>query len=159
MRAPHDQTVAVVTVFGILINQGRVLMIRRAREPYKGLCTVPGGHKKHGESLEEACLREMAEESGLTLAQPVFAGLMEVEVRGDCRDFLSVYFAFDDYSGELESSGEGEVFWSSLKAAPMRPDIHPAFRALAPYILNRKKFLARAKIDKQGEGQYEVADL
>lgn len=159
MRDLHDQTVTVVTVFGILINKGQVLMIRRAREPYKGLCTVPGGHKKRGESLEEACLREMAEESGLILAKPVFAGLMEVEVKGDCRDFLSIYFAFDDYSGELESSGEGEIFWSSLEAAPTRPDIHPAFRALAPYLLNRKKFMARAIVDRRGEGQYKVVDL
>lgn len=159
MPDPHDRNVTTVTVFGILIRHGRVLMVRRAREPYKGLCTLPGGHKMHGESLKNACLREMAEETGLILAKPVFAGLMEVEITGDGRDFLSVYFAFDDYKGEIKSSVEGEIFWAGVEDASVLPDIHPAFRALAPYLLNHKKFFARAMLDKLGEGQYEVADL
>jgi ADP-ribose pyrophosphatase YjhB (NUDIX family) len=46
---------------------GRLLVIRRAREPSRGLWSIPGGRAEAGESLPEAAAREALEETGLTV--------------------------------------------------------------------------------------------
>jgi mutator protein MutT len=52
-------------VGGVLIHDGRVLLIRRGKEPLRGRWIVPGGTVELGETLEEALVREMREETGL----------------------------------------------------------------------------------------------
>jgi ADP-ribose pyrophosphatase len=54
-----------VGVGGVVVADGRALLIRRAREPLQGRWTIPGGTVELGETLEEAVVREMAEETGL----------------------------------------------------------------------------------------------
>jgi 8-oxo-dGTP diphosphatase len=53
---------------------GRLLVIRRGRPPGAGLWSVPGGKCQAGESPAQACVREVAEETGLTVAIERFAG-------------------------------------------------------------------------------------
>jgi len=60
----------VVGVGGVLVHEGRVLLIRRGKEPLKGRWIVPGGTVELGESLEAALVREMEEETGL-MVKPV----------------------------------------------------------------------------------------
>jgi len=55
----------VVGVGGVVIENGRVLLIRRGGEPMKGHWSIPGGTLETGETLEEGTLREMKEETGL----------------------------------------------------------------------------------------------
>ena len=160
MSQKPERDLTVVTVFGILMDQGRALLIRRAAEPYRGQCTVPGGHKIHGESLKEAARREILEETGLTMIDPVLRGLMEVEVEGERRDFISFYFSCPRWSGTLTPSPEGELFWADHQAALAEPALHPAFRALAPRFFNPgPPFLARARVAEGGQGSYEVGDF
>jgi ADP-ribose pyrophosphatase YjhB (NUDIX family) len=49
----------------VVDRAGRVLLVRRARPPSIGSWTLPGGKLEEGESLEEAVLRELREETGL----------------------------------------------------------------------------------------------
>jgi len=58
-----------VTVDAVLRCQGHVLLIRRARAPGKDLLAVPGGFIEPHETLWQACLRELAEETSLTLPE------------------------------------------------------------------------------------------
>ena len=55
----------VVGVGGVVIRDGKVLLIRRGKEPLLGRWVVPGGTVELGETLEEALVREMEEETGL----------------------------------------------------------------------------------------------
>lgn len=56
----------VVAVAGIVFDdQGRVLLIQRGKPPGQGLWTVPGGKLEGGESLADAVVREVREETGL----------------------------------------------------------------------------------------------
>jgi 8-oxo-dGTP diphosphatase len=49
-------------------GDGRLLLIRRANEPGRGLWSIPGGRVEPGETDAQAVVREMAEETGLTVA-------------------------------------------------------------------------------------------
>ncbi len=56
----------IIGVGAVVIHDGKILLVERAREPYKGYWTVPGGVQRVGETLEEAVLRELEEETGIT---------------------------------------------------------------------------------------------
>lgn len=55
----------IVAVGAIVVKAGKVLLVRRGREPSRGLWSVPGGAVKAGEGLREAVAREVKEECGI----------------------------------------------------------------------------------------------
>jgi 8-oxo-dGTP diphosphatase len=57
----------LVGVGGVVIDQGRALLVRRAREPALGEWTIPGGLLEVGETLAAAVERELREETGLVV--------------------------------------------------------------------------------------------
>jgi ADP-ribose pyrophosphatase YjhB (NUDIX family) len=57
----------MVGVGGVIIDQGRALLIRRGSEPLLGEWSIPGGMLELGETLEEGVARELLEETGLTV--------------------------------------------------------------------------------------------
>ncbi len=57
----------VVGVGGVVVRDGRALIIKRAHEPRKGEWSLPGGHLELGESLQDAVRREIREETNLEI--------------------------------------------------------------------------------------------
>ncbi len=62
--------VPLLGVGGVVVHEGRVLLVQRGREPLKGQWSLPGGLLEVGESLESGVIREVEEETGLRV-QPV----------------------------------------------------------------------------------------
>jgi len=58
----------------VVLREGQVLLIRKARGPYAGLWDLPGGGIEFGESPEEAVLREFQEETGLAVVDLALCG-------------------------------------------------------------------------------------
>ena len=61
----------------VLDGTGRLLLIRRGNPPSQGSWSVPGGRCGPGESAADACVREVAEETGLSVGVQRFAGHVE----------------------------------------------------------------------------------
>lgn len=57
----------IVGVGGVLIENGKALLIRRGSEPLLGQWSIPGGTLELGETLREGCARELLEETGITV--------------------------------------------------------------------------------------------
>ncbi|HEX9695403.1 MAG TPA: NUDIX hydrolase [Actinomycetota bacterium] len=70
-------------VGAIVMDKGRMLMVLRDHEPLKGYWTLPGGRVEPGESLREAVVREVREETGLDIDVDGLLGVVERIVRDD----------------------------------------------------------------------------
>jgi|SRR3569833_2323501 len=70
----HPQLAVSASIF----RGGKILLVRRARQPAKGAYTLPGGRVEFGEALHEALVREVDEETGLTIDIVGLAGWREV---------------------------------------------------------------------------------
>jgi 8-oxo-dGTP diphosphatase len=72
-------------VSGVVEDAGRVLLARRAIEPYRGMWDTPGGYLEEGEHPLDGLRRELLEETGLTVEPVVFLGAF-VDWYGDAPD-------------------------------------------------------------------------
>src|SRR3972149_3104851 len=70
-----------LAVSAAIVRDGKVLLVRRARNPARNLYTLPGGAVEIGETLAEAAAREVREETALEIDVIGFAGHREVIVR------------------------------------------------------------------------------
>ncbi len=94
----------------------RVLVQERLASDWPGI-TFPGGHVESGESFCDAVIREVYEETGLTIENPRLCGLKEWE-NGDGSRYVVLFYQTDRFSGELRPSEEGPVFWAELTDLP-----------------------------------------
>jgi ADP-ribose pyrophosphatase YjhB (NUDIX family) len=114
VRAYPDRPYLAVSA--AIIRDGRVLVARRARGPALGIWTMPGGVVEAGETLSEALIREIDEETGLTIEPVALAGHREVLVRDDdrrvSRHFVILCFASRWIAGEPKLNEElAEARW------------------------------------------------
>jgi len=94
------------------IRDGEVLLHERVKDPNMGLWVAPGGKLEPDESPTECAIREMREESGLEIEDPVLRGIMtEVSPRPDYQ-WITFIFAATRWSGALSPlKGIGEFRW------------------------------------------------
>ena len=90
----------------------KVVLQYRSPERYKKWSgyAFPGGHIEEGESLVESVIREVYEETGLTIADPKLVAVKDWEPDEGGRYIVFCYKA-TEFTGQLRSSDEGEVSW------------------------------------------------
>jgi 8-oxo-dGTP diphosphatase len=105
-----------VGVGAVVLDAGRVLLVRRGRPPLAGKWSLPGGLLELGETTAEAARREVAEECGLTIRVGEVAGILDRVVR-DAEGRIRYHWVLVDYvafveSGELcAASDADEAQW------------------------------------------------
>jgi len=99
-----------LAVSAAIFRNGKVLVVRRARKPALNLYTLPGGAVEAGETLVEAAIREVREETSLSIEPVALAGHREVIARDDKgkveRHFVILCFASRWLAGEPVLSDE-----------------------------------------------------
>jgi 8-oxo-dGTP diphosphatase len=105
-----------LAVSAAIIRDGKVLIVRRARAPAYGIFTLPGGGVEAGETLHEAIIREVMEETALTIEPLGLAGYREAIARdadGNVeRHFVILPFAARFIAGEVALNEElAEARW------------------------------------------------
>ena len=90
-------------------GSGNVLVLDRQNPDWPGV-TFPGGHVEHGESFTESVIREVREETGLTVEDPALCGIKQFQTKSDAR-YVVFFYKATRYSGELRASDEGAVYW------------------------------------------------
>ena len=105
-----------LAVSAAIIDNGEVLIVRRARPPVQGIYTLPGGVVESGETVTEAVVREVREETALTIEPATLAGYREMitrEAGGRTeRHFVILCFAARLISGRATPNEEiDEIRW------------------------------------------------
>ena len=92
-----------------LVHRGEDLLLQnRVKQDWQGYA-MPGGHVEPGESIMEAVIREMHEETGLHIINPKLCGVKQFPIEGG--RYLVFLFETEEFTGELTGSEEGEMTW------------------------------------------------
>jgi 8-oxo-dGTP diphosphatase len=89
-----------VGVGAVVVDDGRVLVMRRAGAHGAGLWGLPGGHQEFGESPEQTAVREVAEETGLVVAVTARLGFTDDPMPDIGRHYVTLFLACSRVTGE-----------------------------------------------------------
>ena len=112
MREPEQ--VIFTNMCMVYDDQGNALVQERVKS-WPGI-TFPGGHVEPGETFTQAVIREVWEETGLTIRHPRLCGIKHWHKQG-VRNVVMLYKT-NEYEGELIASDEGRVWWMPLAEMP-----------------------------------------
>ena len=100
-----------------MVRNGDYVLVQDRTDPHWPGVTFPGGHIESGESFAASVIREVYEETGLTIENPRLGGVKEWENSDGSRYIVLLYKA-DRFSGKVRSSPEGKVCWAALSSLP-----------------------------------------
>ena len=113
----------IIGVGAIVIDHGRVLLVKRAHPPIQGQWSIPGGALEVGELVRDAAVREAREETGLIVESGELLGVFDRVLR-DADGRVQYHYVLIDFlcrrvGGELRADGDAdEVRWFAPEELP-----------------------------------------
>jgi 8-oxo-dGTP diphosphatase len=105
-----DKPEQVILTNMCMIRNGSKVLVEDKRSTWANGIIFPGGHVEEHEPIVDSVIREVREETGLTIRNPRLCGIKEW-INEDGSRYIVFLFKADQFSGELTSSAEGRVFW------------------------------------------------
>ena len=105
-----ERTEQVILTNLCMIQNGTKILVEDKVSQWANGIIFPGGHVEEHEPVVDSVIREMKEETGLTIRNPRLCGIKEW-INEDGSRYIVFLFKADEFSGELISSAEGRVFW------------------------------------------------
>ena len=111
----------LVGVGSVVFKADRVLLVRRGKPPREGSWSLPGGRQRLGETVREAALREVREESGLEVEITALLDVVDSMTRDPAGE-LAYHYTLVDFlaewrAGEATAGGDvREVLWADPDA-------------------------------------------
>jgi ADP-ribose pyrophosphatase len=130
-----------VGVGGVVLIDGRVVLIRRGKEPLRGRWVIPGGTVELGETLHEAVVREMQEETGLLVApREVVLVFDRIQREGPSVEYhyVIIDYACEYVSGELKAGSDADEVALVAPEELDRYDLPPQARDLVVDVFRRR---------------------
>ena len=106
----REKEKVIFTNMCLIYKDDEILVQERKKKDWPGL-TFPGGHVEKDENFYDAIIREVKEETGLTLIKPILCGIEEYKQINDEDRYIILFYKCNNFVGELKSSIEGEVYW------------------------------------------------
>jgi 8-oxo-dGTP diphosphatase len=116
--------IPLVGVGAIIIEENRVLLVKRARPPLQAQWSIPGGALEVGELVREGVVREAREETGLIVEAGELLGVYDRVVR-DAQQRVQYHYVLIDFlcrrvGGELAAADDAaEVRWFTREELPI----------------------------------------
>ncbi|HMH01165.1 MAG TPA: NUDIX hydrolase, partial [Terriglobales bacterium] len=111
MKREYPET-PLVGVGAVILDQGRVALVKRRFPPLAGEWSIPGGRLEIGETLREGIIREVREETGLTVEPAELLGVYDRLLRDEAGRILYHYVLIDflcrRLAGELQAGGDAD---------------------------------------------------
>jgi len=136
---------AIAAVGCVIVKDGKILLVKRGYPPREGMWAIPGGVIEVGESIAEAAVRELEEETGIK-AEPIgVIGVYNVILRDDEGKvkyhfvIIDVLFNPDTVTNNLRAGGDAvDVSWFSLEEVVKRDDVTGSTKNLVERIAKQK---------------------
>lgn len=110
----RNEEVELTNMCMICDGNGNVLVQDKVNNASWHGWNFPGGHVEKGEYVTPSVIREIKEETGLTIENPRICGIKEFHKQKDGKRYIVFLYIADKFIGELKSSREGRIFWYPL---------------------------------------------
>jgi 8-oxo-dGTP diphosphatase len=127
-----------LTTDGAIIKKGKILLIKRKNEPFKGKWALPGGFVEYGEKVEDAVIREIKEETGLITKIKDIIGIYSDPNRDPRGHIITIVFLLDIINGKLKAEDDAiDVKFFNLNKLP---DLSFDHNVIIQDIIRRMKY-------------------
>ncbi|MCD6573183.1 MAG: NUDIX hydrolase [Thermoplasmata archaeon] len=107
-----------ITVDGVIIKNGKILLVKRKNEPFKGKWALPGGFVEYGETVEKAVLREVKEETGMDAKIKKLVGVYSDPARDPRGHTISIVFLLEGEGDAIAGDDAIEAKFFDLNELP-----------------------------------------
>ena len=128
----RTENVELTNMCMVCDGRGNVLVQNKKNHPTWHGWNFPGGHVEPGEYITPSVIREIKEETGLTIENPRLCGIKEFHKSKDGKRYIVFLYVADQFSGELNGSSEGDVFWYPLTELMQSEKLIDGFGEMIP---------------------------